>query len=364
VALNDRRGCKSIKSVSLEHKFHRYSPSSHILVLATGSSATQLAVFLVRQGSVTRIGKVDLDHPAGQFITERNISIVSVYGRCFLLHMRVNLVLVPQYPSSSAAMAALHSAPLSPSAASTAVVTSTPIMHSEIVLYSVSAESISSVATLRVPTDGSLVVSVVDNLIVVVHREGRRMFIFDIMAQDVNAGDNRVFSSPLPAQGIIPCKVAQLVGQSIELKPYEMFPPKTWFFFYPDVIIDGRNGLMWRVSAGDVDALACFVLIWCWGAQLQVRLPSFIPLMPDTVSLIDFLLRRSRSLDVVVGVILDALCSPSMMQSSKIAKLFDDINLRLKVRCAACCVLEILTSLSHCRRIVSSRLSKQAGRSS
>jgi hypothetical protein len=110
--------------------------------------------------------------------------------------------------------------------------------------------------------------------------------------------------SPLPiAPFSLPAKSPGEGEKSSEVS-CELYSPN-WVVFQPNIIIDAKLGCLWQVS---------------------VELEPLVTMMPDKARLVDFLLLRQDSKNVILSVCKQALVPGRRCNLQTIARIFDRLN--------------------------------------
>eukprot|EP01121_Diplochlamys_sp_Union-15-3_P008527 TRINITY_DN2264_c0_g2_i1.p1 TRINITY_DN2264_c0_g2~~TRINITY_DN2264_c0_g2_i1.p1 ORF type:complete len:638 (-),score=93.50 TRINITY_DN2264_c0_g2_i1:4-1917(-) len=160
----------------------------------------------------------------------------------------------------------------------------------ELVLYQLTKDSVSKKLVIDVHTEGTVRISVIDNILVSHSIETKVSMMFDIkLREQKETKINFPLAAPLP---ISPTKINQ-----VQISLYN----RTWNFILPSFIVDIQNGYLWDININ----LDCVSL-------------------NDRVKLVDFLLRRTNSKNLLLDVI--RMVVQEGEELTVIASIFDRLN--------------------------------------
>ena len=153
-------------------------------------------------------------------------------------------------------------------------------------------ETVTKSASVNLHTNGAVAIHVVDNILVAHNLDHKITLLFDIREPD------HFVAAPLP---LAPWSSSEPDAPQIE----SYFPG--WKFYAPNFVLDTEHGYLW---------------------QLRVDLEAIAMTFPDRVRLIDFLLRRSGSKQLLLRVLKMVIEEGASV--STLAKIFDKLNIILK----------------------------------
>ncbi|KAG1694155.1 Regulator of MON1-CCZ1 complex [Nymphon striatum] len=144
---------------------------------------------------------------------------------------------------------------------------------------------------LKLDLSGRFAINIVDNLIIVHHQESKTSLLFDIK---------------LPGESDGYVCYHHPVTNPMSIAPFVLHLPdsQNWVVFQPNIIIDAKLGCLWKVN---------------------ILLPPLVPFLQDKLQLIDFLLLRRESKQVILDVLRTVICSSKIALMS-LAKIFDKLN--------------------------------------
>ncbi|KJE89048.1 hypothetical protein CAOG_00606 [Capsaspora owczarzaki ATCC 30864] len=326
-----KQSLKLIKAVSVAVNWYNYSHEHRILLVSTSLQANVMYGFHFKSGAMTRLPRFDVELPASYNkvqprLHESDLTIAMVYGRLYCLHVRSTGLSPDQHHSSGSA---------------------------EIVLYQLTREAVTKKAILDLQVDGKFAINVVDNVIVVHRQESRTSMLFDIrlpprdvyssngllrpvspspyrtaspVASPVSsthpsllgnaamvASEVPIFDHVLAPLSIAPFRLrneikgdpsadsATTAANPIDCELYAV----SWVVFQPNLVIDAKLGVLW---------------------QLSIKLDAIVNMISDKNRLVDFLLRRTNSKQVLLQVCRTLLEEASPSWLSTISIVFDQLN--------------------------------------
>ncbi|KAL6052930.1 Mic1 domain-containing protein [Balamuthia mandrillaris] len=156
-------------------------------------------------------------------------------------------------------------------------------------LYQITRESVTKRLTINLRTSGVSAIQVVDNLLLVHDSESKISMLFDIKDRDIEFP----VASPLPLAPFIDKN-----GQTIPTYT------ERWGYYEPNYIIDFEHGYLW---------------------QAQLNLKKIMLSFAKRIRLVEFLLRRAKSRDLLLSLLKTMVedCTPL----SSLSKIFDIINI-------------------------------------
>jgi len=282
---NDKSSLKLLKHYHANVNWFVYLPDSAVLLLSSGIMGNIIHPYVFRAGNIIRLPKFEVENPPSTrnpqpaSLLERDVTVANIYNNIYVVVLR------NQSRSMNSAGA-------------------------EIVLYQLQKDSpAKKTAILRLGSVGRFAVNVVDNLISVHHQASKTSMLFDIsLPCDFDGQVNHHYPvlSPLPIQPY----TIQYKYETTEDEPRfknivcESYSPN-WVVFQPNIIIDAKLGSLWKLS---------------------VKLTSLINMIEDKGKLIDFLLLRSDSKEVIIDVLNEALTPGQQCSINTIALMLDKIN--------------------------------------
>lgn len=282
----EKRSLKLLKSQSINVNWYLYNPENAILLLSTTVQGNVLQPFYFRSGTILKLQKFEIElqvtpKPSKLCLTERDVSMASIYGQLYVLHLKHH----SRTPNSSG---------------------------TEVVLYHLTRDTVcKKVHVLTLNRSGKFALNVVDNLVVVHHQDTETSLIFDINLQGEIDGAVTIHQPILPALSIRPFEIPQAVPTAVASQspiPCKLYS-STWSVFQPDIIISASEGYQW---------------------YLQIKLQPVVNLLQDKGRLIDFLLQRSECKMVILSVCLQLLHGPERGSLPVIATVFDKLNQEYK----------------------------------
>ncbi|EEC17809.1 conserved hypothetical protein, partial [Ixodes scapularis] len=237
--------------------------------------------FQFKPGIATRLPKFEVDlpiipKPPRVCLLERDVTAAVLYGKCAIVVLR-------------------HQARTSVGGAG-----------AEIVVYTLQKEGPPrKTDLLKLDTSGRFAVNVVDSLIIVHHQASKRSMLFDIRIPGISDGFVSHHRPVVPASPIKPfkLKVPMVPNNSLEEVSYELYSPN-WVVFQPNIVIDAKIGCLWYV---------------------QLSLEPLLAHFDDKRKLVDFLLQRSNSKEVLLGVCRRLLAKGSELPLEQLADVFDKL---------------------------------------
>ncbi|CAN8011155.1 unnamed protein product [Ixodes pacificus] len=277
----EKRTLRALKTYSLQVNWFVYQPTSCLLILSSGPLGNILHPFQFKPGIATRLPKFEVDlpiipKPPRVCLLERDVTAAVLYGKCAIVVLR-------------------HQARTSVGGAG-----------AEIVVYTLQKEGPPrKTDLLKLDTSGRFAVNVVDSLIIVHHQASKRSMLFDIRIPGISDGFVSHHRPVVPASPIKPfkLKVPMVPNNSLEEVSYELYSPN-WVVFQPNIVIDAKIGCLWYV---------------------QLSLEPLLAHFDDKRKLVDFLLQRSNSKEVLLGVCRRLLAKGSELPLEQLADVFDKL---------------------------------------
>ncbi len=268
-----------IRSHSQAISWYCLCPHSQVIVCAAATTVQTLHVAIIRGGYVYKLQRLDLD---GHEVRERDVVVCDLYGRTY-----VAVFIHPKRGSRKEG--------------------------EEVHLFRVSSkrQSIDKAFVFKLPEEcsgGGMALNCMDDLFFIHCQSLKKTFLFDVCS--VGDSDGSVTYLGPVATGAIEEKQRQGAAAVLPTSTggtRSLEYSSSWVTFQPDIIVDAKEGFMWRVK----------VVLSDTG-----RLSAAIP---DPTSLISFLKRREGA----KSVLLEALLRFSMDTSTRVktvGELLDQIN--------------------------------------
>uniref|UniRef100_L7M3J6 Uncharacterized protein n=1 Tax=Rhipicephalus pulchellus TaxID=72859 RepID=L7M3J6_RHIPC len=278
---SEKRTLRSLKTYTLQVNWFVYQPETSLLVLSSGPLGNILHPFQFKPGVATRLPKFEVDlpiipKPPRVCLLERDVTTAVLYGKCVIVVLR-------------------HQAR-----------TSVGGTGAEIVIYTLQKEAPPrKTDILKLDTSGRFAVNVVDSLVIVHHQASKKSMLFDIKLPGYSDGFVTYHRPVVPPSPIRPLKLKVTLppNNSLEEVSYELYSPN-WVVFQPNIVIDAKIGCLWYVT---------------------LRLEPLLAHFEDKRQLVDFLLQRSNSKDVLLGVCRRLLEKDSQLPLEQIAYVFDKL---------------------------------------
>lgn len=285
--LPEKRALKALKSHSLSVNWFVFCPQSCLVLLSSGTLGNQMQPLHFRQGSITKLNKLEIElplvpKPAKLCLLERDVTLAVLYGQ-------PSIVVLRHQPRGIG----------SPGA--------------EVVVYTIHKMLTAKKShILRLDMSGRFAINVVDNLIVVHHQASKTSMLFDINLNGESDAFVTYHQPVAPPQPIKPFNLRlpaatanQVLTEPAQLK-CELYSPN-WVVFQPNIVIDAKLGCLWYV---------------------ELCLEPLVELIPDRCLLVDFLMQRRDSKPVIIKVLQDILQPTEKNRGYLvvISELFDHLN--------------------------------------
>ncbi|XP_003748124.1 regulator of MON1-CCZ1 complex [Galendromus occidentalis] len=208
-----RKCLRYIKLYSMQVNWFIYQPITNYLLVSSGILGNVLhPIYFSGQGMCTRHSKFEVDlpvvpKPPKLCLLDRDVSLCRIYGKSRVVVLR-------------------HKGNTSSSRSGAA----------EIVVYTIDgATPPRKTNILKLEVSGRFAINLIDNLIIVHHQSSKTSQIFDIGLEG-HQETNIVYHSPIVAPEVIGCK-----------GDFELYSAN-WVVFQPNIIIDAKIGLLWRLT--------------------------------------------------------------------------------------------------------------------
>ena len=279
---------KLAKSYSMSLSWAVFSPED-LLLLVCAKDSNILHPFIFKEGAPNAIMRLPKFEVEMGLVMERDVVIMRLYGQHYVGVIRNTLL---------------------------------PGQGTEVLLYQILNDSNPArlAHILIIDISGRFTLSVVDDLVIVLHQAWKTSLVFDIMFNEKDSsGQVKKHQAVLAPLAIAPAKlqVHHKGGKAKALSPSgsitsslstnlpELYSPK-WIVFQPDLIVDAQYGVIWR---------------------LALSLESTCNMMPDKSMLIQFLLMRKMGKGFILSVCRDCLEPGRQLSLSILGSMFDQVNM-------------------------------------
>ncbi|XP_046742310.1 regulator of MON1-CCZ1 complex isoform X1 [Diprion similis] len=276
----EKRTVKALKSLSLGVNWFVFCPQSYLVLLSSGTIGNQMQALHITPGNLHKLAKFEMEagatKPGKLAVSERDVALAVLYGIPSIIVLR-------HQPGISRSLGT-----------------------AQVYVYTVHKMlTIKKSHILKLDTSGRFAINVVDNLIIVHHQASETSMIFDIKLPGVSDGTvihHTSIASPKPIRPYS-LKVPGTTLLEQLSQPCLLYSP-SWVVFQPNIIIDAKLGCLWFV---------------------KLRLESLIKLIPDKVQLVEFLMQRKDSKQVLMQVLKENVTQlpSSLLYMSTI---FDKLN--------------------------------------
>ncbi|KAJ8686738.1 hypothetical protein QAD02_022532 [Eretmocerus hayati] len=277
----EKRIVKALKSVSVAVNWFIFCPQSYLVLLSSGTLGNQMQALYITLGNLHKITKFEMEatsvKPGKLAVSERDVALAVLYGTPCIIVLRHQPG--DNFRSVGSAFVNVYT------------------VHKMV--------TIRKSHVLKLDMSGRFAINVVDNLIIVHHQASKTSMIFDIMLSGVSDGTVIHHKSVAPSKPIRPCSL-RVPGPNITEyidQPCQLYSPN-WVVFQPNIIIDAKLGCLWYIG---------------------LRLESLVKLITDKVQLVEFLIQRKDSKQILIQVLKDLVMQ---MPTSLIdlPAIFDKIN--------------------------------------
>nr|CAG4643772.1 EOG090X028B [Lepidurus arcticus] len=272
----EKQAVKLVKSHALQINWFVFSTPSNLLVLSSGTLGNLLQPFLYKNGQLYKANKIEVEitnipKPPRVCILERDVVLASLYQQTMIAVLR-------------------HQNRTSPTASPT------PTLGAEIVLYTLSKDGTSrKTHVLTMESSGRFAMSVIDNLMIVHHQASKTSTLFDVHLESHSHSDGKVtYLDPALSSKTM------TVGADVLCELYS----NNWVFFQPSIIIDARLGYLWT---------------------LELDLVPSLVLIPNPITLVEFLLKRTKAQALILKAIKDWI-GPYRISLELLGQVFDKTN--------------------------------------
>lgn len=255
---------KHLKSLSLSINWFTYCPHTCILLISSGTVGNSIQPMLLKNGNIVKLNRFEIE-----------LSIMPKPAKLSLLERDVTLAVL--YDQPRVLVLKHQRTSISPGA--------------EVLIYTVQKMStVKKTNILKLDRNGRFAINIVDNLILVHHQASKTSLVYDIGME--SEYDGTVWHhSPVTRP------------QPILAQDCDLYSPN-WVMFQPNIIIDPKVGSLWHI---------------------ELCLEPFTELIQDKCFLVDFLMLRSNSKDVIIKVLRDTTqnCNCNL---EEIGNMFDHLN--------------------------------------
>ena len=287
---SDKKALKLVKYVNMPLNWLIWSREAQVFIVSTGSYGTVLNPFVFNKGSFMKLPKfeVDLplpinlvkyryspDVPGGNrlFLNESDVVLGKIYNEFYVMIIRQ----MSNNQSNSDSKMRRPSSTINNG-------------FSEIAMYKLLTDSPAKKTNiLKINLSGRFTLNIIDELIIVHHRNSLSSLIFDIRISSDFDGYT-TFNHPVIKKASIQTPNSNNTNTNSKnfdsFNPVEMYS-MNWIMFLPNVIIDAKLGYFWHI-------------------ELNLKnddLRLFDEFNDDYLKLIEFLLNRKNTKQHVLKVI-------------------------------------------------------------
>lgn len=273
-----RRIVKSLRVHAMSISWYVYHPRTCFLVASMGTSGNVLQTLQFSSGTMYKLAKFEVDlgrrNDKSRILSERDVCLTTLYG-----HLTLFVLKHEQQDSHGA----------------------------QFVIYTFKKDCPPKVThILELELTGRFALNVVDNLVIVHHQTSQTSLMYDIKSKTCRTEDNIPrFKTLIPPHRIQPFVTSD--GISVEMYS------SRWAVFQPNIIIDTTAGCLWK---------------------LEVDLETISKVMTVVADLVDFLIQRRNSKQMLQDIIRQAFQGKLMSSNSHImgnlTLIFNKLNQALK----------------------------------
>ncbi|XP_063993952.1 regulator of MON1-CCZ1 complex isoform X2 [Diachasmimorpha longicaudata] len=275
-----KKNVKALKSLSLGVNWYVYCCQSNMILLSSGTIGNQMQALHVTPGNLNKITKFEMEvtpsKPGKLAVSERDVALAVLYGIPCIIVLRHQ-----------------HGVNKSVGTAYVCVYT----VHKML--------TIKKSHILKLDMTGRFAINVVDNLIIVHHQASKTSMIFDIMLAGVSDGTvmhHTAVAAPKPIKPYnLKVQGATLSEQVIQ--SCQLYSPN-WVVFQPNIVIDAKLGCLWYI---------------------ELRLDCLVQLIDDKVQLVEFLLQRKNSKQILLQL-LQSYVNDLPITLAEMPPIFDKLN--------------------------------------
>ncbi len=268
------RSLKTLRSHSQSISWYSLCPRSQVIVSASSAVTQTLQLAVIRGGYVYKLPKLELE---GHEVRERDVVICQLYGKTY----------VAVFMHDSAARKGKEEVHLHRVASSSDMK---------------AGQSVEKAFVLKLPEEcggSGLALNCVDDIFLVHCQPLLKTYLFDVAS---SSGDS---DGSVTYLRHIACGTFEAAtGSSSSSSAYYA---ASWVTFQPDMVVDAKQGLMWKVRASltDVDRLAAAI--------------------PDPTGMVSFLKRREGAKAILLEALLRFSAEPSVRMRT-VGELLDQVN--------------------------------------
>ncbi|XP_015783054.1 regulator of MON1-CCZ1 complex [Tetranychus urticae] len=273
-----RNCCRHLKSFNITINWFIYQPVSSFLILSSSQNGNLLQPFHFKSSTMYKLTKFEVEWSAKlknqrPCLYERDVAVVNLYNQTFLLVLQHEAVTKEE-------------------------------KGSQISIYTLQKEGPArKTHILQLRLTGRFAINIVDNLVVVHHKTSQASLMFDIKSPSGQIQSGITYLSP--------------ILQPSPIEPFEVddstlceLYSTNWAIFQPDIIIDAKLGYFWK---------------------LKVNLIPICSMMSNDGLLLDFLLPRSNSKQVILNLCKEEVCRrpkefSNINHLGKIGFIFNKLN--------------------------------------
>lgn len=327
----EKKALKLVRYVSVQLNWLIWSQEAQVFIVSTGAYGSILNPYMFSKGEFIKLPKFEVDLPlpanmikyryaadaqanqaARYFLHESDVVVGKIYNEFYVMIIRQ----ISYGPSADSKK------PLTAELAKSQSKNSLNTGYSEIAMYRLLTDSPAKKTNiLKINLSDRFTLNIIDELIVVHHRNSYSSLIFDIKLPGEFDGYTTC-NYPVIKKASIQASDWALrnadtildssnrsspASSSTSPHPSEMYS-MTWIMFLPNIIIDARLGSLWYI-------------------ELNLKEPDLRPFNEfgnDYLKLVEFLLNRKNTKQHVLKV-----CKLAIMQRTSlktIGKIFDKIN--------------------------------------
>ncbi|XP_039284378.1 regulator of MON1-CCZ1 complex-like [Nilaparvata lugens] len=266
-AIENKMTLSLVKTLQLSVNWSVFCPENKVLCLSSGTLGTTLQPLLLEANTINKLKKIEVE-----------LSVIPKPAKLSLLERDVTVCQIYGKPR---VLVLGRSA----SANTTSVTVYT--------IYS--AVSVKKTHVLELNNGGRLAINIYDNLILIHYQVSKSTVIFDI---GLEAEHNSLVWLHQPVT--LPATIAS------SMQECELYSAN-WVMFQPNIVIDAKLGCLWHI---------------------QVLLEPFLELITDKCWLLNFLMLRSNSKEIIMKVIKSVIDDMTINGNALqlLGSLFDQVN--------------------------------------
>jgi len=282
--MGEKRATKTLKHLSQAVSWSRYCPSAGVMVISQTPTGPTLLPFVIRSGGIiTKLPKIDHSLVTGGGsvnIKEKDVGIHTLYGN------KVFITVISR-DGGAALQDTTDGSDAEPGS---------PTSHVTIHLYLIAKDSVVRTHVFHTPFQGGgIAINVVDNLMVAHHQASGTSATFDVALKgesDGHISHHKPIGDPIKIHHPTSLTATPSSSDKSSSVASSSYSPN-WVMFSPDIIIDAKQGSMWRLKNNlDLSRL-----------KKTTALSNHHHMSLQTI--VSFLLQRDRAKPVLLDVLLD-----------------------------------------------------------